>query len=132
MNSNSGTNVPESDRLGVADRERPDPSTPLRAFAGTIHADPDEVFASIAARVAPTEGFFLADPVDRLAVVQGGWWYRAEYRVLPDSEGSRVEFEIVNVATAAHWLGPITGRAVLRASASTFRDLLTALADELE
>ena len=92
---------------------------------------PDAVFASLRARLDTGQGQFAADPVTRRIVQQGEWWYRGEYRVLPDDAGSRIEYEIVNVAPNAHWLGPITGRDVLRASPAAFAQLLGELQDEL-
>jgi hypothetical protein len=110
--------------------ERPQKHTELRAYAGTIAGAPDEVFGSLRARLEGGPGHFAADPASRRIVQQGDWWYRGEYRVLPEGSGSRVEYEIVNVAQTAHLLAPLTGREVLRASASAFAQLLGELEDE--
>jgi hypothetical protein len=110
--------------------ERPPKHTELRAYAGTVPGSPDVVFASLRARLETGDAHFAADPVTRRIVQQGGWWYRGEYRVLPDAAGSRVEYEIVNVAQTAHLLGPITGRDVLRASPAAFAKLLGELEEE--
>jgi hypothetical protein len=110
--------------------ERPDHGTVLRSFAGVVPVDPDAVLDQLAVALKPTipeGGSFSTDRTQRLLVQQGGWWYRAEYRVLPDPEGSRIEFEIVNVAQPAHWAGPITGRAVLKSAPSGFQRLLSDL-----
>jgi len=110
--------------------ERPAHGTLLRSFAGTVHVDPQVAYDKLAVALAPTSpegGSFEVDPVRRLLVLQGGWWYRAEYRVLADPEGSRIEFEIVNVAQPAHWAGPITGRSALKAAPAAFSALLTSL-----
>jgi hypothetical protein len=80
---------------------------------------------------SPEGGSFATDPARRLLVSQGGWWYRGEWRVLPDPAGSRVECEIVNVARTAHWAGPVAGRAVLKAAPEAFRALLAELEREL-
>ena len=114
--------------------ERPARGTVLRTFAGTVAAAPEPVFEAVLARVRPDRpegGSVSTDPVARLIVVQGGWWYRAEYRVGADPVGSRLELTIVNVADPAHWLGPITGRAVLRASPAAFARLVRELEREL-
>ena len=110
--------------------ERPPKHTELRAYAGAVSGAPDAVFASLQRRLETGEGHFAADPATRRIVQQGGWWYRGEYRVLPEGTGSRVEYEIVNVAQTAHVLGPITGRDVLRASPAAFAQLLGELEDE--
>ena len=110
--------------------DRPSRGTPLRSFAGTVSGAPDAVFAEVLRRVAPGSpegGHLSSDPVRRLVVVQGGWWYRGEWRVIPDGTGSRIEYEIVNVAQPAHWAGPLTGRRELRAAPAAFSALLREL-----
>jgi hypothetical protein len=109
--------------------ERPPKHTELRAYAGTVTGAPDETFARLRVRLEGGQGQFAADPATRRIVQQGDWWYRGEYRVLPEGTGSRVEYEIVNVAQTAHVLAPLTGREVLRASAATFAQLLGELED---
>jgi len=117
-----------------APRTRPEPHTVLRSFAGTIHAHPDAVFADLAGRVAPAggEGMSTVDADERVIIVQGGWWYRAEYTVLEVEQGSRIEFELLNVAPTLHWAGALTGRSVVRESPHTFGALLTAMVTALE
>jgi hypothetical protein len=113
--------------------------TVLRSFAGHLDADPDAVFPVLASLLVPGDeagGHFLADPDRRLIVVQGDWWYRGEYRVLPDeaaedAAGSRIEYEIINVAQRAHWAGALTGRGVVNAAPAAFRRLLDDVADAL-
>lgn len=110
--------------------ERPTHGTVLRSLAGTVALTPDAVVERLAVALKPASpegGSFAVDRTRRLLVQQGGWWYRAEYRVLEHPGGSRVELEIVNVAQPAHWLGPITGRNELRAAPESFRVLLSAL-----
>lgn len=104
--------------------ERPPKHAELRAYAGTVTGAPDDIFASLRARLEGGEGHFAADPPTRRIVQQGDWWYRGEYRVLPEGTGSRVEYEIVNVAQTAHLLAPLPGREVLRASSAAFARLL--------
>ena len=110
--------------------ERPFKHTELRAYAGVVPGAPDAVFASLRTRLDTGEGQFAADPATRRIVQQGDWWYRGEYRVLPDDAGSRVEYEIVNVAQTAHLFGPLAGRDVLRASPAAFAKLLGELEQE--
>ncbi|PWC07364.1 hypothetical protein [Mycetocola zhujimingii] len=114
--------------------ERPVRSTPLRAYAGEIHADPDAVFAALERRLreGSTESTLAVDRAGRFVAVQGGWWYRAEYRVMASDDGARIEHEVLNVAPRLHWAGPLAGRRVLADSPAAFGALLTGLAAELE
>ncbi|MET4640052.1 hypothetical protein [Mycetocola sp. 2940] len=118
-----------------APHDRPAKNTVLRSYAGEIHADPADVYAAIKRRLTPPDPdvtAFTADDAEQLLIVQGGWWYRGEYRVLSSPGGSRIEHELVNVAQRAHWAGPIAGRTSIAQSAHVFGRLLTELAAELE
>jgi hypothetical protein len=118
-----------------APSDRPAKSTVLRSYAGEIHAEPAAVYAAIKRRLTPPDpevSGFTADDAGRLLIVQRGWWYRGEYRVLSAEDGSRIEHELVNVAQVAHWAGPITGRKAIAQSPVAFGRLLTELAAELE
>jgi hypothetical protein len=109
--------------------------TVLRSYAGEIHADAADVYAAIKRRLTPPDpdvSSFTVDDAQRLLIVQGGWWYRGEYRVLPSDGGSRIEHELVNVAQGAHWAAPLVGRKSISQSAHVFGRLLTELAAELE
>lgn len=120
--------------------------TVLRSFAGHLDASPDDVYAFLVARLIPGDeagGHMLTDPDARLVIVEGDWWYRAEYRVRPEREpesesesshsrsGSVVEFEIINVAQTAHWAGALTARSVVRNAPAAFGRLLTELDEQL-
>jgi len=113
--------------MDAAALDRPVPNTVLRSYAGTLPAEPDAVFASLVAQL----GTATVHGGSRVAVVQGGWWYRAEYEVLADDEGARIQHELVNVARPLHWLGPVTGRKEIADSPRAFQRLLTAIADDL-
>ena len=61
--------------------------TVLRSFAGHLDASPDDVYPLLVARLIPGDeagGHMLTDPDARLVIVEGDWWYRAEYRVRPE------------------------------------------------
>ena len=75
---------------------------------------------------------FTADPSAWLVISQGGWWYRGEYRVVPDATGSNLEHTLLNVAETAHRLGRLTGRKVIKAAPADFDRLVTELRAELE
>ena len=118
-----------------ASLERPAKNTPLLALAGVVHADADTTYFALADLVTPHEGqasSFVRDDEARTLVLEGGWWYRGEYRVFPHEEGARVEHELVNVARTAHWAGPITGRSVIADTPALFQQLLTDLAARVE
>jgi hypothetical protein len=107
---------------------RPARSTVLREHQSVIEAPLSAVLARLAAVVDPGEqSSFAVDETAGLVVVQGGWWYRAEYRVAADPAGTRVTLTILNVAQPAHWAGPITGRAALRSSAQDFGAVIAAV-----
>jgi hypothetical protein len=104
--------------------------TVLRSFAGHLEAEPDAVFDVLLEKLAAGDEngeHVLADPRERFIVVQGDWWYRGEYRVLPeeDEPGTRLEHEIFNVAQIAHWAGALTGRSVVAQAPAAFGRLLT-------
>lgn len=118
-----------------APRERPQGHTLLLTHSGHILARPKAVFDAIDRRMRPAEDSgvrYLADPTAFLIVVQGGWWYREEYRIVPDESGSNVEQYILNVAQTAHWMGPVAGRRVLREAPGVFQRLVRQLRLELE
>ncbi|MEV5717925.1 hypothetical protein AB0L41_28890 [Amycolatopsis mediterranei] len=58
-------------------------------------------------------GYQMKMEVDRergFVAVQGGWWYRGEYRVTADPAGARVEHRVVNAASRARWGVPLANR----------------------
>ena len=107
----------------------------LRSFRAHVRARPAAVFAALERRLRPgddAESYYTADPAAFLIIVQGGWWYRGEYRVVPDETGSNVEHVIVNVAQHARALSGITARRVLAAAPADFEALVRRLRSELE
>jgi hypothetical protein len=118
-----------------APRERPENYTLLHSFSGHVKARPRDVFEAIAHRLDPGAGsgsYFTVDPRAYRVIVQGGWWYRGEYRVVPDDYGSHVEHVILNVASRGHKLGAWTGRKVIADAPVEFAKLLRQLRLELE
>ncbi|MEC5150806.1 hypothetical protein [Cryobacterium sp. GrIS_2_6] len=119
--------------------ELPPRHTVLRSFAGHLEAPPETVFVRLLAALmpAPSEGtaainrHFRADPAERLIVVQGDWWYRGEYRVLAEDQGSLVQYEIINVAQVLHAAGALTARSELRGAPRAFQALLTTVGGPL-
>lgn len=101
--------------------DRPSPHTVLRSFVAESSLSADQALARLAA--------LLPDAMQHLEllVVQGGWWYRAEYRVVAVGAGSRIEHVLLNVASPAHWAGPITGRAAVRDAEAEFLRLVARL-----
>ena len=115
--------------------DRPARHTLLRSFAGEIAADAETVYHCLLRRLAPIDQpaiIFASRSAERLIVVQGGWWYRGEWRVLPVEDGSRIEYELLNVAQSMHWAGPLAGRSVIAGAPASFQALLSDLVEELE
>lgn len=124
---------------------RPERHTVLRSFAGHLDAAPDAVFSALRQRMSAAPGVAV-DAAGREIVQQGGWWYRGEYRVMAEpadadagadaaaaaaASGTRLEYEIVNVAASWHWAGPIAGRRVLADAPYGFHALLSEIEAEL-
>ncbi len=117
-----------------APRARPAGSVVLLSFAGHVKARPKAVFEALDKRFRPSgrsESLYLADAAAFLIVAQGGWWYRGEYRVIPDALGSNVEHHLLNIAHARR-LGRLTGGRVIRAAPMQFERLVKELRLELE
>ena len=120
---------------------RPERHTVLRSFAGHLDADPAGVFAALVERMQGAPGVAVDSAAFEIAQ-QGGWWYRGEYRVMAEpteagteagaaASGTRLEYEIVNVAQSWHWAGPIAGRRVLAEAPYGFHALLSDIEAEL-
>ena len=102
--------------MQTAPRDRPAKHTVLRELAREVDAAPEDVLAAL-----PGTRY------DSLVVVQGDWWYRAEYRVEPLVSGSRVALTIVNVAERLHWSAAIAGRRELADAERAFDELLASI-----
>jgi hypothetical protein len=114
---------------GDASLERPAGAAVLRELHGVVDLAPDRAYAELAARLDPHgESAFLTDDARRLIVLQGGYWYRGEYRIDADGHGSVVHYTIVNVAPGSKLLGALTGRGAVRAAPAEFAGLLRSLA----
>jgi hypothetical protein len=121
--------------MSEAPRRRPDGHTVLGTFCGQVRARPNVVFDALAAHLHPgpdAHSYFTADPISSLIIVQGGWWYRAEYRVVAGESGSLIEHTLLNVAERMHWAGPIAGRREIAAAPAVFQAMVKALREELE
>lgn len=121
--------------MAEAPRERPEHSVVLARFDGHVCARPKPVFEAIARILDPGQDArsdFLADASRSLVVAQGGWWYRAEYRVVPDERGSLIEHCLVNTSGRERRFGrPVGGKQLERAPLE-FEVLLRRLREELE
>ncbi len=118
-----------------APRRRPERHTVVGSFRSHLRARPAVVFDALEARIRPTEGagvFYTADPVAFFIVLQGGWWYRGEYRIVPDETGSNVEYTIVNVALHARVLSRLVSRRVLAQAPKVFTAVVERLSREVE
>ncbi len=141
-----------------ASQSRPAQHTVLRSFAGHLEAAPQDVFAALVQRMTGAPGVTVHANANAHEIVQhSGRWYRGEYRVMPEANdagadtavdvdvdadtdtdaatpasGTRLEFEIVNVAQRWHRLAEFSGRAVLADAPYGFHALLSDVEAELD
>ncbi len=118
-----------------APRERPRHAVVLHEFRAHVRARPRPIFDALAERFHPGENarsLYTADSSAWVVIVQGGWWYRAEYRVIPDDSGSMVEHALVNVAETGKRIGRWAGRKVVEGAPAEFDRLISSLRAELE
>ncbi|WP_328451134.1 MULTISPECIES: hypothetical protein [unclassified Amycolatopsis] len=93
----------------------------LAEASGVVARPPAEVFEQVLRRVTGG-GYPMRTEVDRdrgFLAVQGGWWYRGEYRVTADPAGARVEHRVVDAATRGRWGVPLANRFFLGFRART-------------
>lgn len=118
-----------------APRKRPVKHTVVSSSRAHLRARPSAVFTALDGHMRPREGaasFYTADPAAFFIIVQGGWWYRGEYRVVPDETGSNLEYVIVNVAQHARALSRLTSRRVRTSAPAEFELLVGRLRREVE
>jgi hypothetical protein len=118
-----------------AQRRRPEDHAILRSFRSHLRARPAVVFEALHARLRPIQdpGFlYKADPAAFFIIAQSRWWYRGEYRVVPDETGSNVEYVIVNVAQRARSLSRVPARALLASAPTEFERLIGRVRREVE
>ena len=84
--------------------ERPARYRVLRSYAGHLEFGPDSVYDCLLRLLeenAETRGHLATNAAERLAVVQGAWWYRGEY-VLRSARGPRCHCRVtVRVSESA-------------------------------
>lgn len=93
----------------------------LAEASGVVARPPGEVFEAVR-RAVTGGGYPMRTEIDRergFLAVQGGWWYRGEYRVTADPAGARVEHRVVNAATWGRWGVPLANRFFLGFRART-------------
>lgn len=120
--------------MAEAPRQRPQGAEVLLEFDDHLRARPKPVFEAIDSRLNPGEeasSFYTSDSAACFAIVQGGW-YRAEYRVIPDHTGSRVELTIVRVGLDGKAPERRSGRRVMESAPTDFLRLMSSLRAELE
>lgn len=118
-----------------APRKRPEDAVILHEFRSHLRVRPRPVFDAIATRFDPGENaqsLYTEDSSAWVVIVQGGHWYRAEYRVIPDDVGSTVEYALVSVAKNPKRLARRVNRRVIEAAPAEFDRLMSSLRAELE
>jgi hypothetical protein len=121
--------------MSDAIRRRPEPHRVLETLHGHLRARPHAVYEAIVRRSDPgpnARSDFFADPRAHLVVMQGGRWYRGEYRVVADDHGSHIIHVIVDVSRRQRPLGRFSGRAVVERAPAEFERMLRQLRLELE
>jgi hypothetical protein len=105
----------------------------LLSLFGHVRARPRTIFDALDARFDPGEAstsLYTADPSAFLVIAQGGWWYRGEYRVVPDADGSNVEHTVLNIGHRR--TSGLSARRVMRSAPADFERLLKELRLDLE
>lgn len=118
-----------------APRSRPEKHVVLHTLAAHIRARPRAIFEALDSRLNPGAGAvsaYLADANAFFIVAQGGWWYRVEYRVVADDNGSNLEHVVLNVAQRGDKFAQAAGRRVVASAPLAFHDLVKSLRAELE
>jgi hypothetical protein len=120
--------------MPAASRSRPAGAVVLHSFASHVRARPKNVFDALDARFRPdsdSETLYFADSAAFLIVEQAGRWYRGEYRVVPDQDGSHIEYTMLNL-TPDRWLSRLTARRIVADAPAQFERLARQLRLELE
>ncbi|WP_233223326.1 hypothetical protein [Amycolatopsis sp. CA-128772] len=92
----------------------------LAQASGLVARPPEEVFERL--RLKLGGGHPMRMEVDRsrgFVAVQGGWWYRGEYRVTAVRGGARVAHRVVNAASRGRWGVPLANRFFIGFPAAT-------------
>ncbi|MFP7760855.1 hypothetical protein [Marisediminicola sp. LYQ134] len=127
--------------MPAAPLERPAKHHVLHVLAATIAAGPAEVFAALDSRLAPRPDArpgsgaplrYLADAGSGTIIVQGSWWYRAEYRVVAGERGSTIDHELVSVAQLGERAALIAGARTAADTPLAFHTLVRSIRLELE
>ncbi|MFG2071773.1 hypothetical protein [Nonomuraea maritima] len=90
---------------------------------GVVAAPVERVWRAL--RAARPEHVMTAE---HTVAYQGGWWYRGEWSVEPDVEGTRVVHRVYNVAQRLRWGVPVANRFFIGFAARTRESFAAALA----
>ncbi|SEG77494.1 hypothetical protein SAMN05444920_104498 [Nonomuraea solani] len=100
----------------------------ITEVSGVITAPVEQVWEALRKELPTWE------PGDHVLAYQGGWWYRGEWSVLPDPDGTRVVHRVYNVAEWLRWMVPLANRFFIGFAAQTrtgFADGLARVAGHL-
>ncbi|MFI7615539.1 hypothetical protein ACIBP6_30370 [Nonomuraea terrae] len=77
----------------------------ITEVTGVVTAPVEQVWRAL---VNGNPGWTVAG--DHTIAYQGGWWYRGEWSVEPDPEGTRVVHRVYDVARWMRWGVPLANR----------------------
>ena len=90
-----------------------------RQFTATWESDPKGIYV-------------IVDREQRSVTLQGHWWYHGVYQVEPAPQGSRLVFDVYNIAPGlSRWMVPFVARGVRSQQPKTFEGIVTAIGKEL-
>ncbi|WP_052423803.1 hypothetical protein [Nonomuraea candida] len=105
---------------------------PLAEVAGVLEAPVAAVWNALAEELLPEGGrsgrFTIQDAPGHTSTVevaghtiaiQGGWWYRGEWSVVPHAKGALLVHRVFNVARRGRWAVPLANRLFLGLAGDT-------------
>ncbi|GAA3719461.1 hypothetical protein GCM10022224_101680 [Nonomuraea antimicrobica] len=82
--------------------------TLITEVSGVVAAPIEEVWRVLRGERPAHE--MTTETGDHTVAYQGGWWYRGEWSLHPDPEGTRVVHRVYNVAEWMRWGVPLANR----------------------
>ena len=102
---------------------------PLAVATGHIQTPTDALQKGLVAKFS--DGYHNVEAKEGQVIVQGGWWYRGEYRLEAHGNGTRVTLTVYNIASRARWAVPLANKLFIGFSRTT-KQGLDSLLQEIE